>query len=71
MDAFWPGAVAVVFEGCFMLVRVCGVLSCICLMLIIGVCGTGLLGEVTATVYVATGPFGTVTSLTGLDVVLS
>ena len=67
MAAFWTGAVTVVFEGCLMLVRVCAVLSCICLMLIIGVCGTGLLGEVTATVCVATGPFGTVTNLTGLD----
>ena len=40
-------------------------------MLIIGVCGTGLLGEVTAMVCIATGPFGTVTNLTGLGGVLN
>ena len=42
------------------------VLSCICLILIIGVCGTGLLGEVTTTVCIVTGVLGTVTNLTGL-----
>ena len=52
MAAFRTGAVTVVFEGCF--------------IFIIGVCGTGLLGEVTATVCVTTGPFGTVTNHTGL-----
>ena len=71
MAAFWTGAVTVVFEGCFMLVKVCGVVSCICLILIIGVCGTGLLDEVTAMVCVATGPFGTVTNLTDLCGVLN
>ena len=54
-----------------MLVRVCGVLSCICLMLTIGVCGTGLLGEFTVMVCVVTGPFGTVTNLTDRDGVLN
>ena len=36
-----------------------------------GFVGTGLLGEVTAMVHIATGPFGTVTSLTGLGGVLN
>ena len=35
-------------------------------MLIIGVCGFGLLGEVTTTVCVETGALGTVTNLTSL-----
>ena len=35
-------------------------------MLIIGVCGTGLLGEVTATICVGMGALGTVTNLTSL-----
>ena len=40
-------------------------------MLIIGVCGAGILGEVTATVCIVTGPFGTVPNLTGLGGVLN
>ena len=41
-------------------------MSCIHFILIIGICGTGLLGEVTATVCVEMGALGTVTNLTGL-----
>ena len=72
MATFQAEAVIVTFDGsCLIVVTGWGVLSCIQFMFIIGVCGIGLLGMVTATVCAGIGALGTVTNLTGLDGVFS